>query len=111
MRPDDIDSWYETEKQHIEEEFLKGMEKGGNPDELRKVFDVKLKAAIDKYTKEYQKALKPDEFKKKRQQFAKRFNDYSEKITSPIKKGMDNLSGTFKELKLLTCLSFQWGFS
>ena len=97
MQPEEIDSWYEDEKQKIEEEFLKGMEAGGSPDELRKVFDAKLKAAIDRYYREYQKILKPSEFKKKKKQLARRLSRYQEKVAVPIRKALDALTGIYKE--------------
>jgi hypothetical protein len=99
MQEDEIESWYEAEKQKIEEEFLKGMEKGGNPEELRKVFDAKLKAAIGKYYREYQKILKPSEFSMKKKLLAKKLSAYPGKVTGSLKKALDGLSGTFKELR------------
>lgn len=97
MQPDEIEAWYDGEKQKLEEEFLKGMETGGNTDELRKVFDAKLKAAIERYYREYQKILKPSEFKKKKKLLAKRFSGYQEKVAAPIRKALDALTGIYKE--------------
>lgn len=51
MDEDEIDSWYEEEKQKCMDDYLINIEKSGNHDDAEKKFDARLSKAMEKYNK------------------------------------------------------------
>src|SRR3989338_3479563 len=59
MDEEQIDAQFEDEKNRIEKEYRDGLAKGLDSKKLRAEFDVKLKKAIETYTKRSLKIIKP----------------------------------------------------
>ena len=51
MELDEIDGWYEEEKQKYMEEYLKALEDKRPKEEAEKLYDDKLNKLLDKYNK------------------------------------------------------------
>jgi len=59
MEEEEVDSWYEEEKQKVFNEYLDNIEKNKNKEEIEKRYKEQMKKTREKYMDLYEKSKQP----------------------------------------------------
>lgn len=90
MKPEELESWFETEKNNLEQEYITRLKAGESSEQIREDFDRKMFATIQKYQQENIAAIKPEGVKKAQA-------EWNKKVIDKIYHFMDNITEKFKE--------------
>ena len=66
MEEDEIDSWYEEEKQKLMDDYLKDLEDKKDHDVSQKKYEDKLNKLIEKYNKTMEEKIRQKNFFRKK---------------------------------------------
>jgi hypothetical protein len=77
MDNDEVEVWYEEEKQKLMDEYLKELNEGKNPKDAEKIFTLKLNQTVNRYNELIKKNI---ERKKRKERFKKQVDKFKEKI-------------------------------
>jgi hypothetical protein len=65
MNEEEIEAWYEEEKEKLDEKFLKGLKSKKNHDKVKAEYGKKLKKLIKEYENKYSLLWKKEKFDNK----------------------------------------------
>jgi hypothetical protein len=94
MDEEEIDLWYEEQKEKLTEKYRKNIEKSKNPEKLKKKYESSIHSLHNKYEKLSDKTIK---FNLHRFFFKHRLNMLIKKITAPFNSVAEKLKDNKKQ--------------